>query len=411
MKVTPIGAETFGFGHPRLTRGSNVARDVPQLASPFRIDRITDNADFFALRPAWNELLDASDSNCIFLTWEWISAWWQHFGGEGTLAVFVVRLRDEITAIAPFRMRPASFREKPGLSVLEFLGSGYAGSDYLDVIVRRGYEEDSLGALARALQCCCCDSRTRFAFRWTNIRPDNCAATRLGSILQKDGWAGDETTINVCPYISLDGCTWESYLEGLGAEHRYNFRRKQKRLNRDFRVEFVQAGKDDCRVFIDRLIEQHNLRWEARGGSDAFHTQALIDFHRDVTQAMLDRGWLRLYALRLDERPAAFLYAFFYRGKFFFYQSSFDAVLEKHSVGTVIMGLAIQRAIEEGAVEFDLLHGDETYKQRWSREKRSLVRLELYPPGWRGRLNQRYMKVGRLALKLARRVLDSTAVK
>ncbi|HWF10648.1 MAG TPA: GNAT family N-acetyltransferase [Bryobacteraceae bacterium] len=409
MRVTPIGAEHFGSGHPRLGRGSKVARNVIQLASPFTVETITDAAGLEGLRPAWDALLESSESECVFLTWEWFSTWWKYFGEPGTLEIFVLRLNAEITAIAPFRIRPAGLRERQGFPVLEFLGSGHVGSDYLDLIIRKGFEDDSLDALARAWQSA--NASRRFGFRWTNIRQEHSLAARAASLLEQDGWTSDESTINVCPYISLGGCSWESYLETLGAEHRGDFRRKWKRLNRDFAVEFAQADQDTRLGFIDRLIEQHNRRWQSRGGSDAFHTQALIDFHREVSQQMLDRGWLRLYALRLNGEPVALLYGFLFRGKFCFYQSSFDTAFEKYSVGTVIMGLAIQRAIVEGAVEYDFLHGDETYKSHWSRESRTLARLELYPPGVRGWLGHRYMKMGRFTLKLARRVLNNTAAK
>src|SRR5207245_43184 len=81
-----------------------------------------------------------------------------------------------------------------------------------------------------------------------------------------------------------------------------------------------------------------------------------------------DRGWLRLSELRLDGRPAASLYGFRYRDTFSFYQSGFDPAYARDSVGLVTMGLAIRSAIEEGAAEYDLLHGDEAYKFQWARE-------------------------------------------
>lgn len=404
MSVTSSGTASFGPRHPRLVRGLNLADKVVQLASPFRVDKVTDSAGLEALRPKWNETLAASSSNCVFLTWEWLATWWKRFGSQGTLVVFVVRFGDEITAIAPFRIRPSSFRAAPGIPVLEFLGSGYVGSDYLDVIIRDGFEAESLNALVESFRI----SGNSFAFRWTNVRSGDCAAARLFDLLKKDRWTGEETLINVCPYIPLSGCTWNSYLDSLGAEHRYDFRRKHKRLSRDFRVEFVQAGPDTCTEFIDRLIDQHNARWAARGGSDAFHTKGLVAFHREVTGTMLNQGWLRLYTLQLDGKPSAFLYGFLHNGKFSFYQSSFDPAYEKYSVGTVIMGLTIQRALEEGASEFDLLHGNETYKHRWTQNEHHLARIELYPPGWRGNLSRQYVKAGRFALKVARRVLKDT---
>ena len=83
--------------------------------------------------------------------------------------------------------------------------------------------------------------------------------------------------------------------------------------------------------------------------------------------------------LRLDEKPAASLYGFLYAGIFYFYQSGFDDAYKQASVGLITMGLAIQSAIKEGAEEYDLLHGDESYKSHWCRHSRDLVRLESFP--------------------------------
>jgi CelD/BcsL family acetyltransferase involved in cellulose biosynthesis len=161
---------------------------------------------------------------------------------------------------------------------------------------------------------------------------------------------------------------------------------------------------------LDLLVEQHNTRWCTRGGSDAFHTASLVAFHRDFVQIALERGWLRLYVLWLNEKPAAHLYGFRYGGSFSFYQSSFDATFEKYSVGVVLMAHAIKSAIEEGACEFDLLHGTETYKSHWSRESRDLIRLELFPPGGLGSICRASLSAARITRAMARRMLRRNPV-
>ena len=203
--------------------------------------------------------------------------------------------------------------------------------------------------------------------------------------------------------------SWEDYLATLGAEHRYNFNRKWRRLKRDYSVQFEQVrAEEQCRESIDLVIELHNMRWRDRGGSDAFHTAGLVEFHREFSRLALERGWLRLYVLRLNEKPAACLYGFYYGKTFYFYQSGFDPAYLKQSVGLVSMGLGIQSAIEEGAEQYDLLHGDEEYKSHWSRESRELARLELYPPGASGRICRSSVELERGARRIARRVLTLT---
>jgi CelD/BcsL family acetyltransferase involved in cellulose biosynthesis len=92
---------------------------------------------FSALRPQWNELLRASAANGPFLTWEWLHTWWRHLHAGGSLRLVVVRAGHELVAVAPLTLRPRQFGV---FNRLDFLGTGHAGSDYLDLIVRHGHD-------------------------------------------------------------------------------------------------------------------------------------------------------------------------------------------------------------------------------------------------------------------------------
>jgi len=130
-----------------------------------------------------------------------------------------------------------------------------------------------------------------------------------------------------------------------------------------------------------------------------------VSFHEDVTRLACARGWLRLFTLSLDDEPVAALYGFCYGRVFYFYQSGFDPAYAKFSTGLVTMGLVIKSALEEGAEEFDMLQGLETYKERWADQSRPLGRLECYPPNARGLIYRRAMELSRAARRAARRVL------
>jgi CelD/BcsL family acetyltransferase involved in cellulose biosynthesis len=373
------------------------APGVVTVPSPLAVEQLAEAEAFSELRQEWVELLEASESACIFLTWEWLHTWWKHLAGGRRLAILAVRRGSELIALAPFCLQPPSLSRARPFPVLEFLGSGFAGSDYLDVIVRKGSEAEARQALTSWL------SARRLPLKLTNVKKGASASTGILAGLQEKGWSAAETRTNICPFIPLAGATWSSYLASLSAEHRYTFNRKWRCLERDYDVRFEQAHTpEQCREAIDLLIAQHNTRWRTRGGSDAFHTAELVAFHREWTQVALRRGWLRLYVLRLNEKPAACLYGLLYRGIFYFYQSSFDADYIRASAGLVAMGLAIRSAIGEGAVEYDLLHGGETYKSHWSRHSRDLARLEAFPPGGFGGLCRLSVELGRAARALAR---------
>lgn len=359
------------------------------------VDTIDDIRDFTALKPHWNALLRVSAADCPFLTWEWLHTWWMHLNGSARLQLFAVREGEQLVAIAPFLLA----RDRLGLfPQLEFLGTGFAGSDYLDVIVRRGRERESLQAIARLA------ASKRLSFHLDHLPPAS-IASGLADVLRDAGWTSRATTAGICPFFRLTEQSFESYLGTLGASHRANFRRRYRALHR-LPARFVQAEcEEERRHILQTLITLHNRRWEKRGGSTAFATPALRTFHDEFTRQALEAGWLRLFVLRIGDRSAAAMYCLAYNDRFYFYQGAFDEHFSQYSVGLVMMGLSIRTAIQEGALEFDMLYGDETYKSLWASEARALGRLDLFPGHFRGRIHQQTVDAERTMRMFARRIL------
>jgi len=368
-----------------------------------RVETISDAAAFRRLRGEWSELLAASPSDTVFLTWEWLHTWWEHFAGRRRLAILAVREGNDLVAVAPLALRPPQSSRLSFAWRLEFLGTGAAGSDYLDVIVRSGEEEPALAALQETLE------RARATIDLAQTRPGGAFAERLGESLRRRGWWLRRTAINACPFIPLVGHTWTSYLATLGSAHRQNLQRRLRGLSRSGDVRFEAARtEEERRIFLARLVDLHNARRGARG-SDAFDCAERIAFHDRFSALALEQGWLRLFLLKLDGLPVASLYGLRYRDVFSFYQSGFDPAYARLSVGLVTMGWSIRQAIDEGASEFDFLHGEESYKSLWTQKRRPLGRLEIYPPRAAGAFARRMDDAGRGARRLARAFLPEGA--
>ena len=378
------------------TRDSRHAA-LPEAFHTTQVETIESVSGFTALKKEWASLLQESDADCLFLTWEWLYTWWKHLADDRQLHLLAVRRGHELLAIAPFAVRPPRPERLLPCKALEFLGTGAVGSDYLDLIVRRGAEEVVLQAIAAHLA----EHQTVLELR--QVRAGSKLASRLASRLQQDGWAASQTVTDVCPYIEIGGQGWESYLASVGPSHRQNVRRRLRRISASFNVDFSQVRTEAQRRECLRLFaELHHRRWAERHGSEALEGKGIMDFHEEFSAIALQRGWLRLFMLELDGTPVASIYAFKYGKVFYFYQSGFDPTYGSHSVGVVAMGLAIQRAMDEGAEEYDMLHGDEQYKFLWAHNGRDLVRLDCYPPNAEGALYHRAMRL-RQGLKQAAR--------
>jgi CelD/BcsL family acetyltransferase involved in cellulose biosynthesis len=363
---------------------------------PVTVEEVEDASAFAALRPHWNELLRASAADNPFLTWEWQHTWWTHLRASSALRLIVVRSGDELIAIAPLRLTTSS---RSWFSRLEFLGMGFAGSDYLDLIVRRGREPESITALAQYFKA------QQLSLRLDRLPPSSLAA-RLAAALATDGWISAAADDGTCPIVALEGHTFDSYLSTLGSSHRANVRRRLKALQQfDARLDRVTTDAER-RDALSALVVWSERRWKDCGGSTAFMTPSVRAFQDHVSRCALEQGWLLMYVLRLNGEAAAVMYGFNYGGRFYFYQHGFDDRYQTQSLGLALMALTIRAAIDDGAREFDMLWGVEPYKFLWARETRALQRIELFPSNIGGALHRRAVGIRRKAGKLARHVLS-----
>lgn len=365
-----------------------------------KIQTIRTTDELLSLGDEWNALLRTSVSDCVFLTHEWLSVWWKHLAEGRRLSILTARDGGELVGILPVAERPPQYsRMMP--RVLEFLGSGVIGSDYLDAIAAPSREREVAAAFAEAL-----DERG-VMLQLSNMRAGSGMAAALTQELQRNRWTTEEKKLNVCPFINLTGHSWESYLGSLGPHVRKGIKRCLRNLPKsfDYRVECIQAP-EDARRGLDITMELHRKRWTEGRKSDAFQDGAVTAFHQEFVERAAARGWLRLLVMYLDGTPAAALYGLVYGPKFYFYQSGFDPAFGKHSVGVATMALAVETAIHEGMAEYDFLHGDEEYKFHWAHETRDLVRLEVHPQHRSAWIYRHAIGLNRAARQMAKRVLS-----
>jgi CelD/BcsL family acetyltransferase involved in cellulose biosynthesis len=169
------------------------------------------------------------------------------------------------------------------------------------------------------------------------------------------------------------------------------------------RFDLVTGDRERCDM-LALLAAWHERRFQQDG--TAFCTPEVRAFQDEATRRAMASGWLRMYALRLDDVVVAVMYGFSYGGRFYFYQHGYDERYAPHSAGLVLMALSIRAAIEEGLREFDMLWGVEPYKFLWAREARTLTRIEMYPVDLGGILHRRALEARRGAARLARRVMS-----
>lgn len=358
------------------------------------VTEVRTTSGFAALATEWRELLADSDADCLFLTWEWLYTWWNSLAGSRHLRILVVRRGSLLIGIAPFAIRAAEPNRLLPFRAVEFIGVGAAGSDYLDLILRRGEEEEACAVIAEHL------GRGNLMLDMRRIAKGHANAERLVSALLERGWSSTLMDDDICPYVSISGLSWDQYYAGLSRKFRYSLRRSRKIAQSAYSVSYVSVCQESGRsAALRTFVNLHDKRWGGRRGSQALPDDSILHFHEQWSRIALARGWLRLSILSFDETPAASNYGFSYGGRLYFYLTAFDPAFATYAAGRLCLEEGIREAFCEGLHEYDFLHGDERYKFDWTKNYRALGRYRLFPPGMRG-ATSRWIMGGRERAKL-----------
>ena len=328
------------------------------------LDIITTDAAFYELKDEWNSLLNKSNADSIFLTWEWISTWWKYFNKKTDLWVITARQAEtkQLIGIAPLAIK--KIRTITGLydQTLIFMGNGATAPDHLDFIILNGYENIVSQLFSEKLWV--------ERYSWNQIRIEGLSSTSsvIDQLLQQHPHLLKKVDETFCPYLPLPD-NWETLKESLSKNMRYNLGRFERRLEKDY-PDVVNIRKindpDEIKEYMSILVELHTASQQRKENVGLFTDQNIIDFHTEIAKVFLKKGWLRSYTLDVGSTSIAVLHCFQYKNTVSFYQSGFDQFWRRYSPGTQIMAHAIKEAIQENNKVFDFLRGEEDYKFKWT---------------------------------------------
>lgn len=363
-----------------MTLGMGPQDPIAAAAPRLRVRNIGSWDETVVMHPAWNELLAASASRTVFLTREWLQAWWDVYGDAGELMLLVC-LEDggSVVGVAPlFRTRR---RVGPGWSVrvLRFLGDD-AGDSNLDLIVREGLEVAAVRALADYLEA----ARSEWDLLELNHVPaESAVASVLARELAARSWRGvaREAPRRV---IGLSE-TWEGHVRRLSKKMRRAATYQVRHLERLHYVRLCRCGTAaELSRFLEEFFRLHTERWQRRGEAGNFSLPLRRRFYAEAARRLQVSGWLDLWLLHVDGRPVAAEFGCRYGDTYSLLDGGFDPEYEKLSVGVVLTALVLRRLIAEGVRWYDFQEGDESYKARWGAGRRAYRYLCSAPPWSRG---------------------------
>jgi len=325
----------------------------------FKVVLITNLGQWSEWRRDWDDLL--ADSSAfearVFLSYEWLTTWWEFFGRGKKLAVIGVVDGKRLVAGAPLFSAPSTLL--PFARILRFAGDGNA--DYGDFLVRRGFQE----AAKLIWQWLFANRKLWDVIALHELPQNSEAVSTLKQTTIPHQIGAKVLKGETCHRIPIDS-SFGSWRERVSNSLREQLKRRERQICRNFAVRFSLAqSPGEVERVMAQLFALHRLRWGQLGQTGVFLLPKVREFHIEFAKRVLERGWLRLHQLTLDNSVAAAYYAFKCGDYAGFYTCSFNPRFARYSVGKVLLAKVIDDAQAEGAKVFDFMRGDETYKSEF----------------------------------------------
>ena len=321
---------------------------------PAKVEIVTEPSELARLEPDWRSLAELRAN--AFVSPEWFAAWLDGSGPTTRAFVPVVRHPDgTLRGLLPLVATSRAFR------TLRFAGGVFA-----DRVHPVAAPEDE-AAVANAAASALFDrgaARTLLRLDHVDVEADWVDRLLTTSPSALAAWTGDRT---VLPHIDLRGLTWETFLAGRSANFRSQLKRKLRALEGSHGVGFRRTvDSAELEADLSAFFQLHDKRWRALGGgstlTDPRSRAALTRFARAAFRA----GWLRLWFLEVEGRPAAAWYGWRLGDRYAYYQAGLDPAWSSSSVGFLLLAHTVRAAFEEGAAVYDLLAGAEAFKSRFA---------------------------------------------
>jgi CelD/BcsL family acetyltransferase involved in cellulose biosynthesis len=330
-----------------------------------------------------------------FQRWQWLGSWWHAYQGHHLLYVLSVRRDDEIIAFAPWFLEN---RVTTGRTI-QFLGSGKASTDHLSLLVRPEDTAQVGDAIARWLR-----DATRTGtdlprhLVWDAMELIGIDATD-GPIngwvksMQDLGLAVDQSESMGCYVIDLPD-QWDDYVKLRSKSGRREIRQSLKQIDNGVITVKRVHNEQELDKFWNHFVTLHQRRRHASGTTGCFDHPPFGSFLRTAASSLLDAGLLELVIAFADDVPVAAQFALVDDDCWYFYQSGMDPDSAHLRPGLGVFCHAIRSTIKSGRRRFDMMRGDESYKQRWRAKLQPAQKIRVCSPRTAAQLRNQVYSTG-----------------
>jgi CelD/BcsL family acetyltransferase involved in cellulose biosynthesis len=315
------------------------------------------------IAPEWDALVRELDGS-LYMTYDWLRVWWNHYGHGRELRLIAVRDGDELAGVLPF------FVEKAGPVFARARVAKLVGADFtlvdVDPPVRESVADaayaDGLRLLFEGNRCDMVHVGpiSEATPQLAHLRR---ALAGLGDVAQiaRDEDAGSHTLFEL-----PDG--FDAYLAGLSKNQRSNYRRNVNKLSKafDFRVDVVRDGPELEREY-EAFVEMHQAQWQAVNKLGHYGDwPGSSEFTRDLIRALAPNGRVRLMRMLADEEIVSYYFSFELNGTYYWRLPArlCGEQWDQYALGRVGLLKMMEVAASEGATAIEAGTGRYGYKEQ-----------------------------------------------
>jgi len=347
--------------------------------------RVQIHTDLEAVHTLWDELYAAMPDAGPFALWDYAAIWWRHYGKAFRLYVIVVLHNGQPCALLPLMYHG---------HVLRWLAA--PKSDYVTPLFSAAADRSHVFAVfaehLRGIPWAVLDLHYLY--------PD--LAQHFIDAMRGVWYRVDDRM--ACPYIAVNGRSWQDYWTAKPAKTHKEMRELNNRLARNHLIAQVTtiAEPDRIAALFPALEMLHERRQQTRSGHGAFAGDSGA-FFLEVCRAYAAKGYLTLSVAHYNDALAAYVVTFTLNRAARFWKTSYDPLYRLYSPGKFLFFQLLQHHFERNVYLIDFLAGQEPYKFQWTEQLQLLTRPIFYRSplrgqfaAWRLQVRMRFARIDRL---------------
>lgn len=331
---------------------------------------ITNFEELLNFEQQWNEVFEKSTPEHPFVSFEWISCWWQSYGAGNELCVLVARENDEVVGIAPLMKTQINRRGLPAKAIT-FIANYH--TNRADFILTKNKKE----VLAAMIDHLRLHEKDRVVYVLDFMLKGSENEMLLSEILRSRGMHWVKLASISSPYIPIDK-TWDDYLKSRTRKFRMKLNGTSNHFMKVGGCEIIQYTAKEIDKAIEELLEISRKTWKYQEGTAIASTQENSSFYRSFAHKAAAKGWLVLWILKVHSQPVAFAYYVVFRKKILALKLGYDEDFSKDSPGDFLSTVSISDAFDNNLIEYDWLGDNNPYKLKWSEQSREHVKYLVF---------------------------------